>query len=77
MGQEVQQDHAISLPLMHALMQLFNTEWTKAPTHEHRYHVAALGAYSVICFCGSFRGLEGFLVVLHGLHEYGYAQISR
>jgi hypothetical protein len=70
MGQEVRQDRAISLPLLHALMRLFGEEWGLASTPADRLMVASLGAYCVTCFCGSFRGPEVFLVDLHGLRKY-------
>lgn len=70
MGQEVRQDRAISLLLMHALMGQFETEWTAAHDLGAKFLIASLGAYSIICFCGSFRGPEGFLVDLFGLAKY-------
>jgi len=70
MGQDICQDCAISLALMPALMSLFNKEWAAATTHQEQFQVAGLGAYSVICFCGSFQGLEVFLMDLHGLIKY-------
>jgi len=71
MGQIVRQDRAISLELMHALCSLLNQEWEVAENHKVRSQIAALGAYSVIAFCGSFRGPEVFLTDLHGLIKYG------
>jgi hypothetical protein len=70
MGQEVRQDRAISLPVMHALLQLLDREWHSADDPHQRLCLASIGAYSVICFCGSFRGPEGFLVDLYGLRKY-------
>jgi hypothetical protein len=70
MGQIVKQDHAISLGLMHTLCQVLEREWESADTHSQRSQVASLGAWAVICFCGSFRGPEMFLVDLFGLAKY-------
>lgn len=70
MGQEVRQDRAISLPLMHALLHLLESEWEGSADPILRFRIASLGAYSVICFCGSFRGPEVFLVDLFGLRKY-------
>ncbi len=70
MGQEVRQDRAISLALMHALMHLFDTEWDSTTDPTLRFHIASHGAYCVICFCGSFRGPEVFLVDLFGLRKH-------
>jgi len=71
MGQIVQQDRAVSLELMHALCSLLDDEWEGVGSTKQRAQVAALGAYSVIAFCGSFRGNEVFTVDLHGLIKYG------
>lgn len=70
MGQEVRQDRAISLPLMHALMTLYEKEWLAADDKHTRFSIASLASYCVVCFCGSFRGPEGFLVDLFGLRKY-------
>lgn len=70
MGQEVWQDLAISLPLMHALMNNLESAWSLASDPTEKFLVASLGAYSVICFCGSFRIPEVLLVDLHGLRKY-------
>jgi hypothetical protein len=70
MGQIVKQDRAILLTLMHALCQVLESEWENAETLHQRSLVATLGAWVVICFCGSFRGPEMFLVDLFGLAKY-------
>jgi hypothetical protein len=70
MGQIVRQDMAVSLPLMHALQALFESEWTAATTVPAKSLIASIGAYSLITFCGSFRGPEVFLVDLYGLSKY-------
>jgi hypothetical protein len=70
MGQIVKQDRAVSLGLMHALCQLFEDEWLQADNLLARSRTASLAAWSVICFCGSFRGPEMFLVDMHGLAKY-------
>jgi hypothetical protein len=70
MGQVVKQDRAISLSLMHALCQILEREWEGAETLRQRSMVASLGAWAVICFCGSFRGPEMSLVDLFGLIKY-------
>jgi hypothetical protein len=56
MGQEVRQDWAISLPIMHCLMDLLDDEWSKALDYPVQEQVASLGAFALIAFCGSFRG---------------------
>jgi len=70
MGQDIRQDRAISLNVMHALMDHLEGEWGSTADFNTRFHVASLGAYSVIAFCGSFRGLEVFLTDLYGLCKY-------
>jgi len=69
MDQEVRQDWAIPLPVMHGLMKVLEDEWLKSPDCVVREQVASLGAFAVIAFCGSFRGSEVFLTDLHGLRK--------
>jgi hypothetical protein len=70
MGQIVKQDRAVSLPLMHALCSGLEEEWERAETLSQRSAVASVGALTVTCFCGSFRGPEMTLVDLFGLAKY-------
>jgi hypothetical protein len=69
MGQIVKQDRAVSVDLMHAFLRLMEKEWSAADARERR-ELAAIGAYAVFAFCGSFRGPEVFLVDLYGLIKY-------
>lgn len=69
MGQEVRQDLAISLPVMHAMMDILDREWHVSSNRERSF-LASIGAFVLIAFCGSFRGHEVFLVDLHGLFKY-------
>jgi hypothetical protein len=55
---------------MHALMDLLDSEWTQVEEAANRALVASITAYSIIAFCGSFRGSEVFLTDLHGLRRY-------
>jgi hypothetical protein len=70
MGQEVRQDWAIPLAAMHGLMQILEGEWAEAADDSVQEQIASLGAFSVIAFCGSFRGPEVFLTDLQGLQKY-------
>lgn len=70
MGQDVRQDWAIPLAAMHGLMRFLEEEWSEAAEDMVQEQVATLGAFSVIAFCGSFRGSEVFLTDLHGLRKY-------
>jgi hypothetical protein len=70
MGQIVRQDRAVSLEVMHAFQTMMEEEWLSATSLKDKSTVASLGAYSLIAFCGSFRGPEVFLVDLHGLMKY-------
>jgi len=67
MGQEVKQDWAITLPAMHALLEILEEDWEKGHSPEL---TAMVGAYVVIAFAGSFRGNEVFLVDMHGVRKY-------
>jgi len=71
MGQIVRQDRAVSLELMHALCSLLEQEWEAASGLKEKAQIASLGAYSVVAFCGSFRGPEVFMTDLFGLFKYG------
>jgi hypothetical protein len=70
MGQDVRQDWAIPLPAMHASMSLLDTEWTQVEVVVNCKLVASITAYSIIAFCGWFRGSEVFLTDLHRLRKY-------
>jgi hypothetical protein len=71
MGQEVRQNWAITLPTIHALLDGLEVEWNDPElTQPSRELVGMLGAFTVIAFCGSFRGNEVFLVDLYGLLKY-------
>jgi hypothetical protein len=69
MGQEVRQDWAIPLPVMHGMMELLEDEWSKATELVVQEQVESLGAFALIALCGSFRGSEVFLMDLHGLRK--------
>jgi len=75
MGQIIRQDRAVLFELLHALCSMLELEWEAATHVRDRLAVASLGAFSVIAFCGSFRGPELFLVDLHGLIKYGEEQL--
>jgi len=67
MGQEVRQDWAITLPAMHALLEILKEDWGQGLNREL---TAMVGAYAVIAFAGSFRGNEVFLADMHGVRKY-------
>jgi hypothetical protein len=52
------------------LLTIFEEEWSTITTRDARFSIASLAAYCVVCFCGSFRGSEVFLVDLFGLRKY-------
>lgn len=56
-----------TLPTMNALLQLLEEEWKVRQEVQQKHMLAVIGAYSLIAFCGSFRGNEVFLTDLHGL----------
>jgi hypothetical protein len=70
MGQDTRQDMAVSLPVMHAFMEILDEQWIKCEDETERCMLAHLGAFSVIGFGGSFRGPEVLLTDLHGLRTY-------
>jgi len=72
MGQEVRQDWAIPLPAMHSLVELLEKEWNGAADTRERSLIVSIATYSLIAFCGSFRGNKVFLTDLYGLRKYCY-----
>jgi hypothetical protein len=70
MGQVIRQDTAISSPVMHALLQELEGEWSIARHPGEQQKLASLGAYACIAFCGSFRGLEVSLTDMAGLIKF-------
>jgi hypothetical protein len=70
MGQVIKQDRAVSLDLMHSLMTMLEGEWEACKDARGKNWIASIGAYSLIAFCGSFRGPEVFQVDLFGLMKY-------
>jgi hypothetical protein len=78
MGQDVRQDWAITLPTMGALLDRLEREWVATNEQDlcQRDIVASIGAFSLIAFCGSFRGNEVFLTDLHGLRKY-YKELEK
>jgi hypothetical protein len=70
MGQEVRQDWAIPLSVIHSLLEVLKGDWSMAQADAEKELIGILGAYTVIAFCGSFRGNEVFLVDLHGTRKY-------
>jgi hypothetical protein len=67
MGQEVRQHWAITLPAMHALLEVLEVEWEQGLNLEL---TAIVRAYAVIAFAGSFHGNEVFLAPMHGVRKY-------
>jgi hypothetical protein len=72
MGQDVRQDWAIPLPALHALVELLEKEWNETADVREKSLVVSIATYSLIAFCGSFRGNEVFLTDLYGLRKYCY-----
>jgi hypothetical protein len=72
MGQVVRQNWAIPLPVVHALLELLQSDWAAAQNlgRQEQELIAMLGAYVVIAFCGSFRGNEVFLADMYGTAKY-------
>jgi len=71
MSQDIRQDWAVPLGAMLGFFQVLEEEWVTfleddLPT---RSRLASIGAYSIIAFCGSFRGSEVLLTDLQGLRK--------
>jgi hypothetical protein len=69
-GRDVRQDWALPLPVLHAILEILEIEWLRADCWADRHRVACAGAFSVVAFCGSFRGNEVILTDLYGLSKY-------
>jgi hypothetical protein len=69
MGQEVRQDWALTLAVLHALLEVLEDEWHCAEAWPDRHCITRAGCFAVIAFCGSFRGNEVFLTDLYGLRK--------
>lgn len=77
MGQDVRQDWALPLGALHELMSVLEEEYHQVKgtgNIEKRSLSASLGAFSLIAFCGSFRGPEVFMVDLHGLRKFFFEE---
>jgi hypothetical protein len=70
MGQEVRQNWAIPLSVIQGLLEVLEADWQAAKSGSDRELIGLLGAYTVIAFCGSFRGNKVFLADLHGMKKY-------
>ena len=69
MGQVVKQDLAITVEVLMHMLEVIKSDIQKVEGWNKSMLIMA-GAYSCICFCGSFRGHEVFLVELDGLLKY-------
>jgi hypothetical protein len=69
-GQEVHQDTALSVPVVHALLDQLEQEWFTASDWLGRRSLTTLGSFICIAFCGSFRGVEVSLVDCAVLRSY-------
>jgi hypothetical protein len=70
MGQEVRQDWALPLPVLHALLEVLENEWHRMEAWPDRHRIVCAGCFAVVAFCGSFRGNKVFLTDLYGLNKY-------
>ena len=69
MGQIVRQDLGISIEVELQLLEQIKQEIKISEGWERELLIMA-GSYAAICYCGSFRGHEVFLVDLDGLFKY-------
>lgn len=70
MGQDVRPDLAISMPVMKEMIRELDQMGREADEPARQNLIISVIAYSTICFCGSLRGHEGFLVDLQGLRMH-------
>ena len=66
MGQIVKQDLGVSIKVLHELLRLIKED-IRIKQGLDKYMLFLTGTFVCICFCGSFRGHEVFLVDLGGL----------
>jgi hypothetical protein len=70
MGGIYKPDLAITSGVMVAYLDIVKQK-ISGSTEEVEWHKwISVGAYSALCFCGSLRGNEGFLLDLYGLRHY-------
>jgi hypothetical protein len=70
MGGIYKPDLALTSIVMVAYLKLIEERIDRATSQAERHLWTSLGAYSVLCFCASLRGNEGFLLDLGGLRMY-------
>jgi hypothetical protein len=70
MGGIYKPDLAITSAVMFAYLEIIKRKFSTASNEVERHKWISLGAYSALCFCGSLRGNEGFLLDLYGLRLY-------
>lgn len=75
MGQDIRQDWAIPLPVIHILLEMLDNEWHHSVAWVDQHRVTRAGSFAAVAFCGSFRGHEVFRTDLFGLGKY-LAEIS-
>ena len=69
MGQIVKKDLGISIEVELALLSQIKKDIRMAIGWERDLLIMS-GAYASVCYCGSFRGHEVFLMDLEGLFRY-------
>jgi hypothetical protein len=70
MGQDVRHDLGISIEVMIKLMEYFEEELKRAKEESNQQEInfiISVGCYSVLSYCASLRGPEGFLLDLSHL----------
>ena len=62
MGDQVKQDLALSVEVVHELHAWLDSDWQAATTDEERVEIAEMAMLTVVCFCAGMRGEEMFLM---------------
>jgi hypothetical protein len=70
MGAIYKPDLAVTSAVMVAYLELIQERINQVTKQVDIHLWMSVGAYSALCFCASLRGIEGFLLDLHGLCTY-------
>ena len=69
MGDIVKPDRALSLPVLHAILEIVEREWETA-ANEEKGQLAIEAAFYLIAFCGGLRGEEVPLTDITGISKW-------
>lgn len=70
MGDIVKPDRALSLPVLHRIMEAIESEWYLARTDAEKEELALEASFYLITYCGGLRGEETPLCDLTGMRKW-------